>query len=80
MSDKSKATEDMLAVLHGKMAEAMKSKLESPDTLTASDLNVIRQFLKDNGIQADGSKTPGMQSLVDGLPDLPDNDDHLYAH
>lgn len=51
-----KATEEALASLHGALAEAMKLKL-ADGTATASDLNVIRQFLKDNGINADGRRT-----------------------
>lgn len=68
----SKASEEALASLHGALAEAFKKKLESGD-YTASDLSVIRQFLKDNGINADGERDPGIQSIADELPDLPDD-------
>ncbi|MCG7628398.1 hypothetical protein MHM88_11320 [Epibacterium sp. MM17-32] len=64
----SRATEELLASLHGKMAEAMQKRLESDD-LTASDLNVIRQFLKDNGINSDGASDPKLKSLADDLPE-----------
>lgn len=74
----SKATEDMLASLHGALAEAMARKLREGD-FTASDLNVIRQFLKDNGINADGEKDENIQSIVDDLPDLDDNVTPLYG-
>lgn len=74
----SKASEDLLSSLHGAMAEAMQQKLASGD-FTASDLNVIRQFLKDNGINADGAKDPKIKSLVDDLPDDLDNVTPLYG-
>lgn len=67
-----KATEDALASLHGELANAMKDKLKDKNA-TASDLNVIRQFLKDNGINADGQKDPNIKSLADDLPDLDAN-------
>lgn len=73
-----KATEEALASLHGALAEAMKLKL-ADGTATASDLNVIRQFLKDNGINADGEKDPAIQSIADDLPDLGDNITPLYG-
>lgn len=73
----SKATEELLSSLHGAMADAMKKKLDSGEA-TASDLNVIRQFLKDNGINADGEKSEQLQGLVDELPDL-DNVTQLHG-
>jgi hypothetical protein len=74
----SKATEDFLAGLHGELARAMQKKLKSGD-FTASDLNVIRQFLKDNGINADGEKDPAIRDLADELPDDIDNVIPLYG-
>lgn len=74
----SKATEDLLGALHGLLAEEMQKKLASGD-VTASDLNVIRQFLKDNGINSDGTSNPTVQRLVASLPDL-DEGEEAYAH
>lgn len=74
----SKATEDILAALHGELAKAMAAKLASGEA-SASDLNVIRQFLKDNGINSDGAKDPNIKSLVDDLPDDIDNVIPLYG-
>lgn len=73
-----KATEEMLASLHGELARQMKAKLESGD-VTASDLNVIRQFLKDNGVQTDGERDPNIRSIADDLPDLDSNVTPLYG-
>lgn len=74
----SRATEDLLASLHGALAEAMKLKLESND-FTASDLNVIRQFLKDNGINTEGEADETIKSIADDLPELEDNVTPLYG-
>ena len=73
-----KASEDFLATLHGELAKAMAEKLRSGEA-SASDLNVIRQFLKDNGINSDGAKDPNIKSLVDDLPDDIDNVIPLYG-
>lgn len=74
-----KATEDLLASLHGELAQAMAEKLRNGEA-TASDLNVIRQFLKDNGINSDGAKDPNLKSLSDDLPEeLDDNVHPLYG-
>lgn len=72
----SKATEEALATLHGEMAKAMKKKLAEGE-YTASDLNVIRQFLKDNKIEADGDKNEDVKSLVDGLPEDLDDESNV---
>lgn len=72
----SKATEEALAALHGEMAKAMKKKLAEGE-YTASDLNVIRQFLKDNKIEADGDKNEDVKSLVDGLPEDLDDESNV---
>lgn len=74
-----KATDGALGELHGAMAEAMAEMLKTPDKLTASDLNVIRQFLKDNGINSDGPNDEKLQSLSDDLPDDLDNVTPLYG-
>ncbi|MGH0000114.1 hypothetical protein ACQU0X_08540 [Pseudovibrio ascidiaceicola] len=68
----SKATEGLLSELHGALADAMQAKLKSQD-VTASDLNVIRQFLKDNGINTDGDKDDKIKNISDDLPDLDDS-------
>jgi hypothetical protein len=65
----SRATEDLMAALHGALAEEMMDRLKSGQA-SPSDLNAIRQFLKDNGINADGAKDPAIKSLADDLPDL----------
>lgn len=71
-----KATDDLLSQLHGELAQAMAKKLKSGEA-TASDLNVIRQFLKDNGINSDGAKDPLIKDITDDLPDLDQLDDSI---
>jgi len=42
----------------------------------AADLNVVRQFLKDNHVEADGRKNTDIKKLSDGLPeDIDDSSD-----
>lgn len=73
------ATEDKLSQLHDLLADAMQKKLDGGDA-TASDLNVIRQFLKDNGIECDGRKSDKMQGLAHTLPDLDSEDEDRPFH
>jgi hypothetical protein len=65
----SAATEDAMAELHGELAKVMKARLANPEAVSSADMSVIRQFLKDNGINADGTKDPAMRDLADDLPD-----------
>ena len=62
-----KATNDLLEKLHGKLAEKFLAKLEAGE-VTASDMNVIRQFLKDNGIDSADASTGPLKALTDALP------------
>ena len=61
MSDK-KLTE-----LHAILAEKLLEKVKDPDC-KASDLNVARQFLKDNNIDAIPVDNSPLKSLMDELP------------
>lgn len=69
-----KADEKALAGLHGKLAEVLKEALEQdyvdPDTGSklpppAAILNVARQFLKDNKIEAVSVEGSPLHSLAD---------------
>lgn len=79
-----KADEKALGTLHGKLAEVLKEALEQdysdPETgqklpPPAAILNVARQFLKDNKIEA----VAAQGSPLAGLADLPvfDEDDNV---
>mgnify|MGYP001242591041 CR=1 len=56
-----------LQELHSLLAEQLLNKIKDPD-VKASDLNVARQFLKDNGIDAVPVNDNPLAKLVDELP------------
>ena len=64
-----KATEDALSDLHGALAKSMKGKLESGKA-SAAELNVIRSFLRDNGIEALRGANSDMDRLATNLARL----------
>jgi hypothetical protein len=64
------ASKDALNELHALVAKVLAERLRIGD-FTAADVNVARQFLKDNDIQAlatPGSPLEGLRSVVEGLP------------
>lgn len=71
---KNAATEAALSALHGELAAAFKDMLEARDESgkrlvpPAQVLNVIRQFLKDNGIEADRGTMSALAALSKDLP------------
>ena len=65
MSDKK------LKELHAVLAEKLLKKVKDPDA-TASELNVARQFLRDNNIDCVPVEGSSLQRLADELPfDIP---------
>ena len=65
--DKQRAGEEELAGLHGLFARYLKERLASGDVKPA-ELSVIRQFLKDNGIECIGEMNNDMLDLAEELP------------
>ena len=60
-----------LKELHAVLAEKLLEKVQDPDC-TAGFLNVARQFLRDNGIDAVPTEGSSLQRLADELPfDVP---------
>ena len=60
-----------LRELHGILAEKLLEKVKDPECKSA-DLNVARQFLRDNGIDAVPTEGSPLQKLADELPfDIP---------
>ena len=60
-----------LKELHAVLAEKLLEKVQDPDC-TAGFLNVTRQFLRDNGIDAVPTEGSPLQRLADELPfDVP---------
>jgi hypothetical protein len=70
----SKATEKELSALHGELAKFLKYKLQAGE-VTAADLGQIRQFLKDNRIEASIDQNPDMGSIVQALPSFETSED-----
>ena len=59
--------EELLKQLHSGLAEQLLAKVQSGEA-TASDLNVARQFLKDNGIDSVPKKGSPLDNLASSLP------------
>tara|TARA_R100001460_G_scaffold31413_1_gene61852 strand:- start:586 stop:804 length:219 start_codon:yes stop_codon:yes gene_type:complete len=58
---------DKLRELHAILAEKLLEKIKEPDAKSA-DLNVARQFLRDNGIDAVPTDDSPLQKLIDEMP------------
>lgn len=58
---------DIEKQLHKVLAEQLLARVESGEA-TASELNVARQFLKDNGIDGTVEQSDPLASLVKVLP------------
>ena len=69
----SRASEGKLADLHGALAFYFADRLRNSEC-TASDLNVIRQFLKDNGINCVGENNETLAGIALDLPKFDDED------
>ncbi|WP_347823034.1 hypothetical protein [uncultured Planktomarina sp.] len=63
----------MMASLHKTLAENLPLRIKDPEA-KSSDLNVTRQFLKDNGIDAVPVEGSPLSDLVRTLPDFSDAD------
>lgn len=64
-----KNTEQVLSDLHSNLASVLGDILNSGEASTA-DLNVIRQFLKDNQITAQPAEDTPFGDLARSLPDI----------
>ena len=64
---------DMMDLLHKKLAENLLLRVQDPEA-KSSDLNIARQFLKDNGIDALPVEGSPLSDLVATLPDFSDVD------
>jgi|TARA_B100001964_G_scaffold136978_1_gene151166 hypothetical protein len=56
-----------LEQLHSELTQKLLEKIRNPK-VTASELNVARQFLKDNGCESIAVDNSPLKSLVDSLP------------
>ena len=65
-------SDSKLRELHGILAEKLLEKVKDPEC-KSSDLNVARQFLRDNGIDAVPTEGSSLQRLAEELPfDIPE--------
>ena len=64
-------------MLHSELTNKLLEKVRDEDC-KASDLNVARQFLKDNGIEALPVDNSPLKSLVDELPFNTDDEEEVY--
>lgn len=64
-----KDTTEVLSSLHGRLAGVLTDLLDSGEASTA-DLNVIRQFLKDNQITSQPVEDTPFGDLAKSLPDI----------
>ena len=64
-----KDTTEVLSSLHGRVASVLTDLLDSGEASTA-DLNVIRQFLKDNQITSQPVEDTPFGDLAKSLPDI----------
>lgn len=67
----SRAPEQELAALHGAFARFLADRLKSGEA-TGPELNCIRQFLKDNGIDCVGRDNPDIHDITANLPTFDD--------
>lgn len=63
----SRATDDLLADLHGALAKELSRQLKSGEA-NAALLGVVRQFLKDNGIDGVPAPNSPLANLLEDLP------------
>jgi hypothetical protein len=67
MTEKKMKREDIFDKLHDAVATTLLDKIQSGDA-NASDLNVARQFLRDNGIAGIPQENSPLKNLMDELP------------
>ena len=60
---------EVLNTLHLCLAKELLGKIKSGEA-KAGDLNVARQFLKDNGVECIPVENNAMEELMNNLPDL----------
>lgn len=72
MTDKKTASTEELELLHAALVKNLRDKIAKGEA-TAADLNVARQMLKDNGIDAVPTKGSPLDELRESLP-FPDPD------
>lgn len=67
------ADKALMEKLHQALGDHLLQKLRDGEP-TAAELNVIRQWLKDNKIEAQPGKNNSMGEIIDALPEFDDGD------
>lgn len=68
------ASEDALAELHAIVTKELKERIWSGEATSADISNAIK-FLKDNGINCDGSQDNDLLAIAEGVPAFVGPDD-----
>jgi len=68
-SDMARDANELLSQLHADLAEHLKGKLDD-GTISAAELGILRQFLKDNQITAQPVEGTPFGDLAKALPDI----------
>lgn len=69
---------EILQLLHEGLANKLLERVQSGE-VTASDLNVARQFLKDNGIDSAPKEGSPLDNLARSLPFTEDDEEQATA-
>lgn len=70
---------ELMELLHKTLAEQLLAKVQDPEA-KASDLNVARQFLKDNNIEGLATDHSPLADLAKTLPTFSDDDADEMRH
>ena len=78
--------EEILSQIHSELAETMLCILQKKDEdgnsipPSAAEMNTIRQFLRDNGIDGVAKKESPLGKLANELPSFDDEGEHTVTH
>ena len=72
-------SKDLMDILHRTLAEQLLSRVQDPEAKSA-DLNVARQFLKDNNIEGLATDHSPRADLAKTLPTFSDDDSDEMRH
>ncbi|WP_349434256.1 hypothetical protein [Pararhizobium sp. A13] len=75
----SAASIDVMAALHGIVAEELMNRIKD-GTATAADISNAIKFLKDNGIEARADKNAAVASLASQFPTFHDEEQAIGRH
>lgn len=71
----SAASKDLMAMLHGVVAQELLDRIKD-GSATAADISNAIKFLKDNGVEARVDRNKDVQSLAAAFPTFSDDDEY----